>query len=464
MSLMKNSVSISLKDYRRQQSVTESSVDTIAALATAPGTGAVGIIRISGPASLQILANLCPKLETIHIRKMHLADLCDREGEVLDDVLLCFFEGPRSFTGEDSLEIYCHGSPYIAKKILEELCGLGCRLADPGEFTRRAFLNGKLDLTAAEGIKQLVDAHSSHQWQAARYLASGQLARYVDELRQTLIRAMAYLEARIDFPEEGDIKDISLDPALKMVAEVECKIDQLKNSYKNGKVASEGLRVAIVGKPNMGKSSLLNCMLGEDRAIVTEIAGTTRDYIEESCLISGRLIRFIDTAGIRETSDIVEQKGVDAARELASASDLILALSIDGDSASLPLEVDEKRTIRVVNKIDLSPIKLQDGSIGISCLTGEGLDELREKIVGYAEGYLSAARGNPVLTSLRQFNAIIQAQEGLARFNEAKVEGAFDEMLAFELLAVARSLEEIIGSVENDDVLDKIFSEFCVGK
>ena len=464
----KNSVSIDLTKQLIDPAAAGSphSVDTIAALASAPGMGAVAIVRVSGPNCLAVLQKVCPNLARIVPRMMQLAEFVRGDQAVLDELLLCYFQAPASFTGEDSLEFYCHGSPYIVRTLLAELCSRGCRMADAGEFTRRAFLNGKLDLTAAEGIQQLVEASSDHQWQAARYLATGALATYIENLRAQVIGAMAYLEARIDFPDEGDIKDISLDPAWQKVEEISDSLGRLIDSYQGGKVASQGLRVAIIGRPNMGKSSLMNRLLQEQRAIVTDIAGTTRDYLEESCLIQGRLVRLIDTAGIRETTDAIEKIGVATAKDIGSKADLVLVVTTaecqDHDDA---LELQGRQVLRIINKIDEQPAAPAGSqSIAISCRTGEGLDRLKAKIAATVDQYLPTTSDDPFLSSVRQLQAIEEAQAGIQRFFAAREAGAFDEILAFELLAVSKSLRAVIGDVESDDVLDQIFSQFCVGK
>lgn len=282
----------------------------IAALASAAGSAALAVLRLSGAATHRLLEPMLARpIDSYSFRQLHLCKLRDPKSKViLDEIMLVLFPAKRSFTGEESAEIICHGGPYVVQKILATLYESGFNPAEPGQFTQRAFLNGRLDLAKAEGIRELTQAQTEHQWLAANQLFGGKLSAKIVELRQALISAMALLEAKIDFPEEEDSAHISQNEIVKTVNSVEDQISQLLASYENGKIAASGLRVALLGPPNAGKSTLLNKLLGHERAIVSEEAGTTRDFIEDTIVLNGSLIKLIDTAGIRKTDAAIEKK------------------------------------------------------------------------------------------------------------------------------------------------------------
>ena len=405
-------------------------------------------------------------------RKSYLYKFIDPESnETIDEPLVLYFKGPNSFTGEDSVEIHCHGGPYIVQNILRVLFSNGIRIAEPGEFTKRAFLNGKMDLTEAEGIKELVDANSKQEFIAARQLSSGKFAKTIEDLRSEIIGAMAYLEARIDFPDEGDTRDVELQHVRERALRVLERLNKLDLSYDSGRVAANGLMVSIVGAPNMGKSTLMNYLLRDERAIVTDIAGTTRDYLEERCLVNGRLIRLVDTAGVRETDEVVEKIGVERSLKLAEKSDLVLMLIASTAEASeieycksWMKKLGEDKCILVETKSDLSGSNIADASLSISCKTESGLDALEKLLADKVDGYIGDLESEPFVSSARHHEAILKAKTFVENFFSADSDGQYEEMLAFELLSASKALYSIIGSVENDDVLERIFSEFCVGK
>lgn len=447
----------------------------IMALSSGSGAGAVALIRVSGRRCLELLGSFIKvrSKNSFQHRFLYLADVIDPVSkEVIDEAMVVAFKGPHSYTGQDSLEIHCHGGAYIVQRVLRGMRGLGVRDAEPGEFTRRAFLNGKMDLTAAEGIRELVQAQSHQQWQAARQLVRGQLSQHIEELRYSLVKAMAYLEARIDFPDEGDTRDVELQQVKTMVDGVSAKIVQLKNSYSSGRVAMEGLRVAIVGAPNAGKSTLLNTLLRKDRAIVTDIAGTTRDYLEEGCLIKGRLVRLIDTAGIRETSDQVEKIGVSMAKKLAGEADIILGLFPSDGEERERLEVDallkelsEEKIVRVLTKNDCGiPSWAGESFISISCIKTDGIESLEDELAKRVDHYVAPLAESAFIANERHFKAVSDALESLGKFSDDFTAGIFEECLAFELQQAGRALSSIIGQVDSEDILDRVFSEFCVGK
>lgn len=449
---------------------TSRETEPIAALASGPGPAAVSILRVSGSALLPLMSGLLvPKSGTkeLETRRPRLCVVRDpKTGEHLDEALIIYFAAPASFTGEDVIEIQCHGGPYIIRRILASLFSIGIRQADPGEFTKRAFLNGKMDLTESEGIRDLVMAQSHQQWLAARHLSSGKLRVQIENLRRLLIEAMAYLEAQIDFPDEGDIANLHIDHVKIRTDEVLRVLAILLGSYQSGHVAARGLTVALYGEPNSGKSTLMNFILKKDRAIVTNIAGTTRDYLEEPCLINGRLIRLIDMAGIRDSNDAIESIGIAAAKKLASEADLLLVLSSSTpDIIGTLQDINPKDYLLIATKSDLG-IKTwaADPWISISCSTEENTDRLLTAIAAKVDSHVGTLTDEGFITTERHRQAVESALESMHMFYQSLGQNAHEEMLAFELLETARHLKNIVGEVSGDDILDKIFSEFCLGK
>ena len=458
-------------------SVEDSDRDPIAALASPPGTSAIAIIRLSGIGCHEVLRSCLQNfpVDPLIPRHLYLTKFCSAE-EILDEPLVAFFPAPHSFTGQDCVEIYCHGGLYIINQILKELRQKGVRSAEPGEFTRRAFLHGKLDLASAEGIKELIDAQSHAQWKAARQLASGQVSTLIDQLREEIIGALAYLEAQIDFPDEGDTAHLDLKQVTVRVRQVQATVDRLLTTYEDGQVAREGLKVALVGEPNAGKSTLLNTLLGRERALVSEQAGTTRDYLEEACLINGRLVQLIDLAGLREGSDKIERLGIQSAIIQAKNADLILFLVPYPNIAQGLKQVDQwskelspKASLVVASKADLKSVdhrtnELPPEALELSCLTSAGLGQLRDHLVTIIDGYTKSLDELPLIANERHKEAIIKSQSYLTSYLQQVEEDAYPEVLAFELQGAARALKEVVGAVEQDDLLDRVFGEFCLGK
>lgn len=443
----------------------------IAALASGSGPGAVGVIRLSGSDCWNVVKACFGGISPIKERSTSLRTFKDpKTSEAIDDLVVVFFKGPHSFTGQDTVELYCHGGSYIIQRILGALYDQGARPAEPGEFTKRALLNGKLDLTAAEGIKDLVEAQSRQQWISGRQLYTGKLKDGIDSLRREIIGAMAYLEAMIDFPDEGDTAHVAMDDVRTRITKVQGRIKDLVSTFQSGHVASRGLMVALVGAPNAGKSTLLNTLLGKDRAIVSSIAGTTRDYIEESCLIDGRLVRLVDTAGIRETGDVIEKEGVALSKKLLEEADVVLALNASDSSPEERHQISEataltgKSVIQIMTKSDLGEPSWARGMLKISCSTGFGMTDLKKSLSDLVDQHLEGLHDKPFLTSVRQQKALLKTMSSLERFNSQDEAKAGHEMLAFELQEAARAMTSVIGDISSEDILDKVFSDFCIGK
>lgn len=443
----------------------------IVALASGQGPSAIALLRVSGRGCHDKLLS-CLRKKSLRSWNMNHQSLCQlfypETSVVLDEVMVTLFRAPYSYTGQDAAEVFLHGSPYIVQAALKLFYKLGFRHAEPGEFTRRAYLSGKIDLSEAEGIHDLISSYSEQQWFAARQLYSGKLKNLVDQISQQLIEAIAWLEASIDFPEEDDTSRIHGSDIKSRVQKVECTLEDLLATYSNGKVATEGLRVAFFGEPNVGKSTLMNTLLNSERAIVTDIPGTTRDYLEETCLINGRLIRLIDTAGIRESSETIEQMGIQRTYEIAKKADLVLFLSDHADNEKVKLWLDEigcTQYLKVHTKSDLSfSGNVSSDWIKISCHREIGIDDLKEKIQSTIDSYLKPLAESTFISSLRHKTAVEQSLESIHRFYMAIEEKAYDEILAFELHQAMKELRSIVGEISSDQILDKIFSTFCVGK
>jgi tRNA modification GTPase len=448
--------------------------EPIVAIASGAGAAAIGILRLTGQNCLALLEHcLVPQYgKEFQPSQMRLCHFIDHHtSEVLDEPMAVFFRGPKSYTGQDSVEIYLHGGPYIIQRCLHFLTQNGFRIADPGEFTQRAFLNGKLDLTAAEGIKELIDATSHQQWIAARQLATGKLRITIDLLRDRLVEALAYLEAQIDFPDEKETADLAIRHVTDRVDQVEIVLKKLRATYQSGRVASRGLKVALFGHPNAGKSTLMNELLGHNRAIVSAQPGTTRDYLEENCHIAGRLICLIDTAGIRAAEGEIEKLGVARSLEIAEDSDIILFLIASSATAAEKAELERwqgefshKQSLTVVTKSDLGLTAWTSDHLVISSTTGTGIEELKSLLSGKVDSYVKPLSEEPFITSTRHLTAIDTALNSIKKFRAALNSGAYEEMLAFELQEATKALSSIVGTVDQEDILDRIFSEFCIGK
>jgi tRNA modification GTPase len=450
--------------------------DTIAAIATPAGRGAVALLRVSGPDALVVLRRIAPGIGDVRPRTQRLAALRHpQSGELLDRGLVTYFAAPASYTGEDTLEIATHGGVLTPQLVLDALLAAGARAAGPGEFTRRAYLNGKLDLLQAEAVADLIDGRSRALHRAAVHQMERGLSRRVSELRDAIIGTEALIAYSIDFPEEDEPPV----PPARIVAsatDVIARIDALLATAPEGELLREGALTVLAGRPNSGKSSLFNALLGTERAIVTDIPGTTRDAVEASVSIDGYPFRLVDTAGLRETTDRVEEIGIEVARRYLAAADLVLfcielGRGVDADEASFMASVDAVRLIVVRTKSDYHAGSRGDAdeyatlTATVSATTGAGIPELRRALLAKAFGGILGEPGEaPLVTRERHARALRAARDELAAFLAAMDDGVPMEFAATHLRAAVGALEDLVGVVSVDDVLDRVFGTFCVGK
>ncbi len=452
--------------------------DTIVALATPPGVAALGVIRLSGNRSIDIINELFPSknLAAQSSHTLHVG-IIKEEDKLLDEVVISIFKNPTSYTGEDVIEISCHGSPYVHEQVLQAVMRKGARLARPGEFTQRAFLNGKLDLTQAEAVGDLIMSNTAASQKAALHNMRGRFSEVLKELREQLIQFSSLIELELDFSEE-DVEFADRKKFIKLIDQLSAVTRQLLDSFELGNVIKNGVSAVIVGKPNAGKSTLLNTLLNDNRALVTDIAGTTRDTIEEILNIEGILFRMIDTAGIRErTSDIIENMGVAKSLKKIEEADIVLYLFDAGvieipevEKISRELEQQNKKFILVVNKSDVINIsearekyKAIPEIIFISAKNNIGIKELKQML------FLSVTRQqslteNIVITNSRHYEALQQVEKSLTEIKEGLLNNVYVDLLSLDIRKCLYYLGEITGEIRNEDRLSYIFSKFCIGK
>ena len=451
-------------------SITRAMHNSIAAIATAHGVSSISIIRVSGDAALSIGKKIS-HLETIKSRYAHLTSLYTSDDELIDQAIMIYFAAPNSFTGEEIVEFQCHGGMIVAQEILDTITSYGVRLAEPGEFSKRAFLNGKIDLTEAEAISKLIEAKSVD---AAKILAKqmkGELKVFVDESRDALLRSLAYSEVMIDYAEE-DIPDDIMQSIVTQLDGLTQKIEEIVDASHRRRGLIEGFKVAIIGKPNVGKSSLLNALLSYDRAIVSEIAGTTRDTIEEQVRIGSHIIRLVDTAGIRESNDIIEKIGIERSLSSVEDADIIIAL-FDGSVAldkedekilSIVNALEDKHCIVAINKTDLEmkldrSVLVQFEPVEVSAK--KGFVRLTQKIEALLN---SIGEGEELmLISARQIEAVTQAKLAIAEAKEPLLMGEL-EFFSYHLQEAVKAISSISKPYDSEEILDKMFGEFCLGK
>jgi len=449
--------------------------DTIVALATPQGIGAISVIRLSGTDAIAITQTVFKGKDltqqashTLHFGTIH------DEGRLIDEVLVSVFIAPQSFTTENAIEISCHGSPLIVKEIIKVLLKKGARLATPGEFTRRAFLHGRSDLAQAEAVADLINAETDNARQAALNQMRGGFSKEINHLREELIHFASLIELELDFGEE-DVEFAKRSDLKKLIYQIQGFLTSLIKSFDQGNVIKNGVPTVIAGKPNAGKSTLLNLLLNEEKAIVSDIAGTTRDSIEDEIVLGGINFRFIDTAGLRETTDVIEAMGVARTYDKMKKASLIIYL-VDLSNTNLEEIYKEMKAlaelgipyIKVGNKLDKADRELVEnlatkGFIFISAKSGEHIEALKENILSLFE-VGNVKSGDVMVTNLRHYQNLLQTNESLTRVLEGMDQGVTGDFLAMDIRQSLHYLGEITGSITTDDLLDNIFSKFCIGK
>lgn len=447
--------------------------DTICALATAQGIGAIAVIRVSGPQTLAVVSKGFSKdLSSVATHTLHFGLMKDPKEELIDEVLVSVFHEGKSFTGEESAEISCHGSPYIIQKIIEVLTKSGCRMAEPGEFTQRAFLNGKLDLSQAEAVADLIAAQSRNAHDVALKQLRGGFSSELKELRNKLIHFASLVELELDFSEEdvefadrGELKDL--------VQNVLAYVQRLVASFELGNAIKNGVPVAIVGAPNTGKSTLLNQLLQDERAIVSNIAGTTRDVIEETLNIEGILFRLIDTAGIREGAEEIEAIGIERSKQKIEQAKIVLCLADSSSKDSLnevrawqqdlQAQFPDKYLLLIANKQDVQTQPLLANEIGISAKEGQNIENLKKKLVELVVGNYDL-QNETIVTNTRHLDALSKTESALLAAQQGLITHVTGDFVAMDIRQAMFWLGSITGQISEDDLLANIFSKFCIGK
>ena len=457
--------------------------DTIAAISTAPGEGAIGIVRISGDLAISIASSIyqcgTKQLEEQKTHTIHYGHIVDpKSGEVYDEVMVSVLRAPKTFTREDIVEINCHGGIVAINRVLQLVLRMGARLAEPGEFTKRAFLNGRIDLSQAEAVMDLIRAKTDKSMQLAMRQLDGQLSHLIQNLRQEILNTLAQVEVNIDYPEYDDVEEMTLQLLREKTQQVLQGIRALLNTASQGKILRDGLKTAIVGRPNVGKSSLLNVLLREEKAIVTDIAGTTRDTIEEYVNVRGVPLQLIDTAGIRETDDIVEKIGVERSRKALKEADFVLLLlnqseTLQEEDIRLLETTKGMKRIILFNKTDLpsklstediAPYAQEEEIVTTSMLNKEGIDRLEEKIAGYFFQGQMNERDATYLSNTRHIALLEKAEQALVEVqNGIEMEMPVD-LIQIDFTRAWDLLGEITGDSVQDELLTQLFSQFCLGK
>ena len=454
--------------------------DTIAAIATAMSSSGIGIIRISGEEAVTITEKIFhmkngKKLSEMPTHTIHYGHICDGE-EVIDEVMVLLMRGPKSYTREDTVEIDCHGGVYVMRRVLETVIRYGARPAEPGEFTKRAFLNGRIDLSQAESVIDVIHAKNEFALKSSMKQLSGSVSNAIKEIRGTVLHEIAFIESALDDPEH-----ISLDGYPKqlqgIVDEISGKIEKLLSTSDNGKILKEGISTVIVGKPNAGKSSLLNTLLGEERAIVTDIAGTTRDVLEEQINLNGIILNIIDTAGIRDTEDVVEKIGVDKAKKYVKDADLIIyvvdsSTALDENDFEIMELLRDKTAVVLMNKSDLQPVTtaeevkshLDKTVISISAKEQVGIDTLEETIKELFFHGEVTFNDEVYITNIRHKTALQEALNSLHLVVQSIRDGMPEDFYSIDLMNAYEELGSIVGEAVEDDLVNEIFSKFCMGK
>lgn len=457
--------------------------DTIAAISSAPGEGAIGIVRLSGDDALAIADKVYKlgqkKLSTQDSHTIHYGHIVDpKDGQEIDEVMVSVMREPKTFTREDIVEINTHGGIVATNRVLELVLREGATLAEPGEFTKRAFINGRIDLTQAEAVMDLIRAKTDRSMDLAVKQLDGKLSNLIENLRQDILNTLAQVEVNIDYPEYDDVEEMTLKLLGEKTTIIKDRIDGLLSTAKQGKILRDGISTAIVGRPNVGKSSLLNALLREEKAIVTDIEGTTRDTVEEYINIRGVPLKLVDTAGIRDTEDVVERIGVERSKKALTEAELVLLLLNQsetltaGDRELLALTQDHKRII-IMNKIDLPNQLLkesllewveEDEIIATSMMTQEGIDALEEKIADYFFSGQSGEKDATYVSNARHIDLLQKASQSLDEVRNGIDMGMPVDLIQIDFTRAWESLGEIIGENAPDELLTQLFSQFCLGK
>ena len=459
--------------------------ETIVAISTPPGRGGIGIVRLSGAHALEIANDLLTLQNPLAHAMARFAEIRDPQSAAkLDEAIATYFAKPKSYTGEDLVEIAAHGSPVILELLVRSALQRGARLARPGEFTERAFLSGRIDLTQAEAVRDLIESQTLYQARTAAEQMDGALSRRIRPIKQSLVELIAVLEAGIDFAED----DVDLTPNAEIVTRIDtisAELEKLERSFERGRIVHSGLTMAIVGRPNVGKSSLFNRLVERERAIVTATPGTTRDLVTERVSLGGIPLELVDTAGLREASDEAESIGIQKSREALAGADVVLVVLEAGvplrdDEAAIMASLVGRKTLIVRNKVDLElNASILDGSglpagtgvrkdspmpeIATSALTGQGIDDLRAALLNMIRAPGGESESG-LLTNLRQHEAVTAAFSGLAAGREAATSSIPHEMVLLDLYSALRQLDGLTGETTADDILNRIFSTFCIGK
>ena len=449
-------------------------MNTICAISTPYGSGGIAVVRVSGEESIMIVDRLFrgrkPLAEarayTVHYGEIRRQSKEAQGEEVLDQVLISVFRAPHSFTGEDVVEIACHGSLYIQQTLLQWLVDEGCKLAKAGEFTQRAFLNGKMDLTEAEAVADLIAAQTKAEKDLALTQLRGGISQELAILRDRLLTFTSLVELELDFADHEELEFADRSQLEALAHEIHYKISGLIGSFKTGNAIKQGIPVAIIGAPNVGKSTLLNALLGEERAIVSDIQGTTRDTIEDTLVLGGMLFRFIDTAGMRITADTIENMGIERSRQAAQRATIIIHLQ----DATSPIDtisdiehIEDKLILQVYNKVDLLPsFELNEDIIAISAKNGD-IESIKNQLVTYANKQYNM-RNAVTISNTRHYEALVRALEAIQRVQEGLQQQISGEFLSMDLQDCLGALGEITGQITSQEVLNNIFSKFCIGK
>ena len=448
-------------------------MNTICAISTPYGSGGIAVIRVSGESAIPIVDSLFhgrKSLKEAAAYTVHYGEVRReaRGEEVLDQVLVSVFRAPHSFTGEDVVEIACHGSVYIQQTLLQWLVDAGCQLAKAGEFTQRAFLNGKMDLTEAEAVADLIAAQTKAEKDLALSQLRGGISNELAMLRERLLTITSLIELELDFADHEELEFADRSQLNELAQEIDTKIGRLVASFKTGNAIKQGVPVAIIGAPNVGKSTLLNALLGEERAIVSDIQGTTRDTIEDTLVLGGMLFRFIDTAGLRQTEDTIESMGIERSRQAAQKAAVIIHLqdaTKPVDTLSELDDISEKKIIQVYNKVDLLGERREakgEERILLSAKSGD-VEVLKEQLITYATEQCDM-RNAVTISSTRHYEALVRAQEAIKRVQEGLLMQISGEFLSMDLQDCLTALGEITGQISSQEVLNNIFSKFCIGK